>query len=111
VQGAYRGAVAVGVTTTSLVTVDVRDARIVCVAVKNLDASQTLTVTLRARCHASDDFAERAVLRDLTDIPPSTQVCVDVDVGVLTELEVLGVASGAGLDAVVTIKPDNGRRP
>jgi hypothetical protein len=88
-----------------MLVVDVRDCVTACVAVKNHDAEQTLAVSLRARCHESDDFAARAAFKEFEAISPGEQVCVDVHVGTLTELEVLGVASGAGVSATVTVRP------
>lgn len=107
----FRGDVTVNATSTSLAVIDVRDTRLVAVAIKNQDVTQTLSVTLRRRCHPADDFAEGNIFEELTDIPPGTQRAVDVDVGVQWDLEVVGIASGAGLTATLTVKPDRGRRP
>ena len=103
--------VSVGPTSTVMATVDIRDTRTCAVAVKNTDASQTLDVTLRRRCDSRDDFAPTNTPLELEAILPGEQRACDIDVGVHVELEVLGVASGAGLDAVITVKPDYGRRP
>ena len=100
-----RQTVDVGPTSTSMATVDVRDNVTVCVAVTNHDEAQTLAVTLRARCHPSDGFAVRASFKEFESIAPGEPVCVDVHVGTLTELEVVGVASGAGVSATVTVRP------
>ena len=89
---------------------DTRDTRLVAIYVKNTDATQTLDVTVRRRATLADDFAEGQVFDEFTAIPPLTPRVVDFDCGVNTEVEVVGVASGAGLDAELTIKPDGGRR-
>ncbi len=97
-------------TSTSMAIVDVRDTRLVAVSVKNLDAAQTLNVTLRQRAHPDDDMTDAPVFDELTTIPALTARCITFDVGVMGELEVVGVASGAGLNASVGVKPDGGRR-
>lgn len=99
-----------GPTSTSLAIVDVRDTRLIAIYVKNTDAVQTLSVTVRRRATLADDFSEGQVFDEFTDIPPLTPRVVDFDCGVNTEVEVVGIASGAGLDATITIKPDGGRR-
>lgn len=90
--------------------VDVGDTARVAVSVKNLDAVQTLNVTLRRRPAVQDDFSDAPVFDELTGIPALTTRAVDFDTGVHKELEVVGVASGAGLNATLTVKPDGGRR-
>ena len=91
-----------------MVVVDIRDARVVAVAVKNLDAVQTLSCALRRRAHLDDDFALSS-LPDLVEVLPLEQKSVDVDCGTNVELELVGTASGAGLTAQVTVKNDGGR--
>lgn len=107
----FRDRVAVGPTSTSLAIVLIANTRLMAVSVKNLDATQTLTVTLRRRAHPEDDFCDAAAFEELVSIPPLTPRTVDVDCGTHYELEVLGIASGAGLDADLACKPDMGRRP
>lgn len=106
----FRDAVPAGPTSTSLAIIDVRNTRFVACAAKNLDATQTVTVSLRRRASNLDDFADAQFYVELADIPPLTQRQVDVDVGSNFELEALGVASGAGATVMLTLKPDFGRR-
>lgn len=102
--------VTVNPTSTSLGIVDVRDARLVAIYVKNLDAVQTLDVTVRRRAALGDDFSDSQVFEELTAIPPLTPKTIDFDCGVQAEIEVVGIASGGGLNATLTVKPDYGRR-
>jgi hypothetical protein len=100
-----------GPTTTSLGIIDVRETRLASVSVKNLDATQTVTVSLRRRAHLGDDFADAQYYPELEAIAPGVQKQVDVDVGVNMELEALGVASGAGASVMLTMRSDTrGRR-
>ena len=107
----FRGDRPVNPTSTSMVIIDVRDTRLVAIGVKNLDAVQTLTCTIRRRAHQSDDMADGQFFPELDAIPPLTQRAVDVDVGVNMDIELVGIASGGGLQATVTVKSDWGRRP
>jgi hypothetical protein len=111
-HSAYRATVAVPGSALSLVVLDVRKTSLVTVSFKNPDASQSVSVTFNSRCHALDDLAPRAVFEDMTDIPPLQTRSVDVPVGNAIDLEVLAVASGAGVaDAVLTVVPGDWRRP
>jgi len=96
-------------TSTSMAIVDVSTTRRVAVSVKNLDATQTLSVTLRQRAFAADDMAPAPVFDELTAIPALTPRIITFDVGAMNELEVVGVASGAGLNASLSVIPDGGR--
>lgn len=107
----FRNTVTVNPTSTSLAIVSIANTRLMAISVKNLDAAQSLTVTLRRRAHPSDDFADAAAFQEFDAIPPLTARSVDVDCGTHFELEVVGVASGAGLQATLACKPDMGRRP
>jgi hypothetical protein len=108
---ALRETVPILPTSTVMATVDVRDSRLVAVSVKNLDVGvQTLTVTIGRRCSLADDFSPAQTFEDFTDIPAGAQRTVDFDCGVNLELEVRGIASGLGLNAIITVKPDGGRR-
>jgi hypothetical protein len=93
-----------------IATVDVRDTRIVSIYVKNLDGAQTLSVTIQTRGTLDADFSERLVFDELTAIPAGKARTIDFDCGTQSELQLTGIASGAGLLADVTIKPDGGRR-
>lgn len=103
-------AVPVDPTPTVVATVDVRDTRLLAIYVKNLDGAQTCDVTIQTRGARSSDFAERAVFDELTAIPAGAARTIDFDCGTQVELQLTAVASGAGLDLDVSIKPDGGRR-
>ena len=103
-------AVAVDPTPDVIATVDVRDTRLVSIYVKNLDGAQTCDVTIQTRGSLAADFAERNVFDELTAIPAGVARTIDYDCGTQVELQLTAIASGAGLNVDVTIKPDGGRR-
>ena len=103
--------VAVGPTSTSMGIIDSRDTRWVAIQAKNLDATQTLTCTVRRRARLADDFAPSVAFDEFFAIPALASRVVDFDSGLSAEVEVLGVASGGGLNSLLTMKPDHGRRP
>jgi hypothetical protein len=104
-----RAIVTVNPTSTSMAVVDVRDWSTLAIGVKNLDETQTLSVWIRRRADALDDFTNAQQPPEFVDIQPLEQACVDVNVGSQVQLEVVGVASGAGLSAVLTIRASLGR--
>ena len=99
--------VAVAPTKTTLATIDVSKSSTVCIHVSNGDATQLLDCTVWRRPHPDVVFVESAV-EGLVGIRPLSAQAVDVDCGADFELRVTGVASGAGLDAVVTVRDESG---
>ena len=75
---------------------------VVTVQVTNTDAVQTLDCVLRRRVSADFEMAV-STLPDLRDIPALGTAAVDIETGAAYEVEVLGTASGAGLDALVMV--------
>jgi hypothetical protein len=105
-KGYLQTQVSVAPTTTTMVTLDVRDTDMAAVAVKNLDGSQTLSVTVSSRIHPALDWAP-STLADLSSIPAGATRSVQVDTRRLDALLLEGVASGAGLTAEVTARADS----
>lgn len=97
-------------TPTVIGTVDVRDTRLAVIYVKNLDALQTISVTIQRRAYLADDFTEAQVFEEFTSIPPLTARCVDFDCAVHRELQVTAISSGVGCLADLSVNPDWGRR-
>lgn len=100
---AWRNPVSVNGTSTSLVVVDVRDLRSVAVTFKNTDVSQTVDLYIWTKSHKLDDLAPRQQPPEFAAIPPGETRTRDVELGTEVELEVVGVASGAGCDGSLSI--------
>jgi hypothetical protein len=97
--------VAVAPTATTMATVDVSKASTICVHVKNNDGAQTLDCTVWRRAHPLNDFVA-STLSDLAGIAAGASAGVDVDCGADYEVQVTGVASGAGLTATITVRDE-----
>lgn len=92
--------VAVAPTSTPLATFDVTQTGTLTVQVENTDAAQTLACTVQRRATLTSDFVDTTV-PDLASIAPLASACVDLDCAANTDIRIVGVASGAGLDATV----------
>lgn len=88
-------------TETVITTVNVHTFGLLSLQVKNTDETQTLDCVVKSRCTKDDDFAE-SELTDLQGIQPGETRKVDIDVRVTYEIELVGTASGAGLDCTVS---------
>ena len=97
--------VAVAPTATTMATVDVKKTKTLGVHVKNTDGSQTLTCTVQRRPHPGVDFVD-SQLPDLSLIAAGASAAVDVDCGASYEVRVIGTASGAGLNAIITVRDE-----
>lgn len=92
--------VSVAPTQTTLATFDTSTTAILTVQVSNSDVSQTLDCTIWRRANPLVDFAA-TTMPDLLGIAAGGTAAVDIDCGGNVEVRVTGVASGAGLTAVV----------
>lgn len=97
--------VAVAPTGTTLGTVDVTKSKTVTIQVKNTDGSQTLACVVLRRAHPSLALVD-STLPDLASIAAGAEAAVDVDCGANYEIAVYGTASGAGLDATITVRDE-----
>lgn len=93
--------VAILPTQTVLATWDVRSDDVLTVQIDNLDASQTFTGTLQRRLANTLDWAITGET-DLSNVPPLTSVCVDINFGAARQLRLVGTMSGAGGDVTIT---------
>lgn len=101
--------VAVAPVATTMATIDVLQTKILSVSVRNLDVSQTLDVTILRQVWGNDSEAAvsgfaPSTLGDLLGIGPGQIAAVDIDVGSNSALRFSGVASGAGLTAVISAR-------
>ena len=93
--------VSVASTTTALATFDASTTAVLTVQVSNSDASQTLACTVQRRAVNGASFVDSSI-PDLSSIGPSSAACVDIDCAANAEIRIVGVASGAGLTALIS---------
>lgn len=102
--------VSVAPTATVISTVDTSRTKLLSVSVTNLDLTQTLACVVQRRSWPSSISAvpeewNTSSLPDLSEILPGTTQGVDIDVAANSEIRLVGTASGAGLDAIVSCRP------
>ena len=87
--------VAVGPTSTTLLTLDTRFVDTVAAQVTNLDPTQTLDVTVQRRTYSEAVWAN-SQLADLRTVNPGESLMVDLNVGATAMTRLVGTMSGAG---------------
>jgi len=100
--------VAVAPTETTLQTFDVDRTSVLALHLYNADATQTFQGSLRLQARPDEStavlpFAQSEWL-GLRDVVPLTARCVDVPVGGLATLAVVGTMSGAGGNVVLSAR-------
>lgn len=103
-------AVSVAPTTTTLGTFDTQRSKLLSLAVRNDDVSQTLACVIQRRAMSREtsggnasDFSDTSI-PDLASIAPGVTAAVDVDCAANAEVRVVGTASGAGLTATISAR-------
>lgn len=104
-----REAYAVGPTPTEVVTVTVRDTRLLAGTVTNLDGLQTVAGEVLAATWAADNPGLTAY-SDLASIGPGETKPFAIDCATFDHLVFRFTASGAGCDVRISARPDRGRR-
>lgn len=86
-------------TPTVMATVRCSKATGLTIEVENQDASQTLDVLIYRRCSNDGPWSLSPLSALLQAIPALGSVCVDLDVWGTLDVQLRGIASGAGLTA------------
>jgi hypothetical protein len=96
-------------TPTDVVTVNVRDERVLSGIVKNTDGSQTVDGVVLARAFQGDDEGQ-STFGDLAGIGPGEARPFTIRTDCFDELVFRFTASGAGLTINLSLRGDGGRR-
>jgi hypothetical protein len=88
---------AVAPTPTLLASVHVDAWECLAMEFKNLDATQTLDITVKRRCSHTGDYSATAAT-DFLGILPGVTACASLEVWGSVDVQFWGVASGAGLN-------------
>jgi hypothetical protein len=79
----------------------VGDWSLISLQVTNTDETQTLACRIDSRLTVDDDYAP-STLPDLAEIPPLATRKVDIDCRGVLDIQLVGAASGIGLDCFVS---------
>jgi hypothetical protein len=92
---------AVAPTPTLLATIHVEEYALLCMQFENLDATQTLDVTIKVRSSRTGNYAPNS-FSELLGIAALTPAAVPIDVKGFVDIQFWGVASGAGLNCTIS---------
>lgn len=96
-------------TPTDVVTIKVRDTRLLSGTVENLDGTQTVEGVFMVACWPGETPGA-STLGDLAAIAPGEVRPFTVDCAMFDELTLRFTASGLGCDVRISVRPDRGRR-